>query len=127
MRFMKIPGSHPQSFRHRIGSRYGNMFDRNFLLGYDPYEDHPLIGMNNHPVNVREDKEYYEIEIPLPGYKKEEIQIHVEDDLLTVKGKKEEDSENQSAYIIKEHGTNTFEQSFRLSGITDRENITARF
>lgn len=126
LQIMDKPRIHPQIFRHRMGSRYGGLIDRSFVLGYDPFEDHPLIGKKP-AVNIKEDKEYYELEMPLPGYKREHISIHVEDNILTIKGEKEKDEDNKTEYIIKEHDMDSFERSFELGEITDKENITARF
>ncbi len=118
----------PRSFRHRIRENFGHFFDENHLMGLDPF-DHTLFpGKYEPPANVKEKDESYTIELMIPGFTKEEVDISVAGDCLVVEGKKEKDvMEESQAYIHHEHVVNGFKREFFLNPITDRDNIEANF
>ena len=126
-RFTRIPKWNPQIFRHKMGPMYGDMFDRRYLLSHNPYEDHVLIDNGNSPVaNLIDKKNHYLLEIPVPGFKREDLKIEVKEDTLTVSGKKEADDLNAPEYILLEHSFEHFSRSFLLGSQTDQENIQAK-
>ncbi len=127
MKLMKSPRIHPLSFGHKFGSRYGPIINRDFLLGYDPFDEHPLVYTKRPFVNIRKNAQYYKMEIPLPGYKQEQISVHLENDVLTIKGQKEKEVEGKSRFILKEYDLHSFERSFQLSPATDKNSIKATF
>jgi HSP20 family molecular chaperone IbpA len=97
-------------------------------MGRDPFEKVPSVRETGPPANIKEHDEYYSLEIPLTGYKKEEVDIIVENDDLIVRGKREEESVNEDVeYILKEYDIDSFESAFRLGTITDQSKITAKF
>ena len=58
------------------------------------------------------------IEAELPGFKKEELEINLEGDLLTISAeKKEEQNEECERYVRKERFAGSYKRSFTLSGI----------
>ncbi len=124
MKLMESPRANPLSFRHRFGSRYAPFIERGFFLGHDPFEDYPV---KKPKVNIRQEGSYYEMQIALPGYKKEELEIEVKGDVLTISGCKKEEEKEATDYVLKEYGTTHFKRSLQLSPLTDRENITASF
>jgi len=70
----------------------------------------------------------YDIEIDLPGVKKEDIEIKVEDDYITVNAVrkfKEELSEND--YYMCESSFGLISRSFVLGDNIDRDNIKAKY
>jgi len=77
-------------------------------------------------VNTREGKEAYHIEIDLPGIKKENVEINVEDNVLTISGKREfkEEVKEENYYKI-ESSYGSFSRSFTLPEKVDIENIKA--
>jgi HSP20 family protein len=124
---MKLARVHPLSFG-RIGSRYGRLIDRDFLLGHDPFDDNWVTTQKTTPpVNIKQEPDFYELELPLPGYRLDEINIEVVNQVLTVKGEREIDEDGHSAYILKEHDIDSFERSFELGPATDEDKITAEF
>ena len=77
-------------------------------------------------VNTREGKEAYHIEVELPGIKKEEVEVKVEENVLSISGErnlrdevKEEDYHKVESYYGK------FSRSFTLPERVDVENIHA--
>jgi HSP20 family protein len=77
-------------------------------------------------VNTREGKEAYHIELDLPGVKKEDVEISVDKNVLTIKGKREvKKEEEKDDYYRIESAYGTFTRSFTLPEKVDVENIRA--
>ncbi|MGM4247082.1 Hsp20/alpha crystallin family protein [Salmonella sp. NW245] len=77
-------------------------------------------------VNTREGDDAYYIELDLPGIKKEDVEISVDKNILTIKGKREvkKEEEKEDYYRI-ESAYGTFSRSFTLPEKVDSENIRA--
>lgn len=81
-------------------------------------------------LNVSETDTTFEITVALPGMSRDDVEIHYENDVLTISGErkwKEEDSENGRRYHRVEAGYGTFSRSLPLPNIVDAENISASF
>ena len=78
-------------------------------------------------VNTREGEDAYYIDVDLPGVKKEDVEISVDENLLTIKGKREtkEELEKEDYYRI-ESAYGTFSRSFTLPEKVDVEKIEAK-
>ena len=77
-------------------------------------------------MNTREGKETYHIELDLPGVKKEDVDISIDKNILTIKGKREIKKEEQKDdYYRVESSYGTFARSFTLPEKVDIENIRA--
>lgn len=126
MKLTGFPGMHPLSFAHRFGPSYSPFINRSFMLGRDPMDDLHMTKSSLPPVNILREEDYYELEIPVPGFKREEIEVLVADNILTIKGKREKSVEKASTYIRVEHDTDEFERSFELTNEADQEKINAR-
>lgn len=77
-------------------------------------------------VNTREGEFAYHVEVDLPGVKKEDIEINVNDRVVTLSGSREttnEQKENDYYKVESEYGK--FERSFSLPENIDIENIHA--
>ncbi len=77
-------------------------------------------------VNTREGEDAYYVEVDLPGIKKEDIDIDVEDNVLTISGERKfskEEKENDYYRIESQYGK--FSRSFSLPEKVDVENIHA--
>jgi len=78
---------------------------------------------NRPEVNTFETDEAYSLELALPGWDKEEVDLKVDGELLIVSGKQEvEDAPN---YRRREFGLTSFEKSFHLPDTVDIEGISA--
>ena len=77
-------------------------------------------------VNTREGEFAYHIEVDLPGVKKEDIDIKVEDSTLVVSGerKTKEETKEENYYKL-ESSFGSFSRSFSLPENVDTENIHA--
>ena len=79
-------------------------------------------------VNVVENDNNYVVEVALPGVDKQNVNIGVEDNVLTVEVKSEvEKNVEEKNYIRKEFSYSNFERSFDLPENTDAEKIGAEF
>ncbi len=80
----------------------------------------------NPNVNTREGKEAYHIELDLPGIKKENVDISVEENTLTISGTRElKDEIKEENYYKIESSYGKFSRSFSLPEKVDIENIKA--
>ena len=67
------------------------------------------------------------MEFVLPGYQKEDLEIKVENNLLTISSEKKSEGEvNEKNYTRKEFSFSSFTRSFTLPEIVDVENIDAK-
>ncbi len=77
-------------------------------------------------INTREGEYAYHIEVDLPGMKKEDINIQVEDNTLVISGerKMKEEMKEENYYKV-ESSFGSFSRSFSLPEEADVENIHA--
>lgn len=86
----------------------------------------PSINSNSHLDVYQEDNKYV-VEVDLPGYKKEEINMSFNNDLLTIKAEhNEENKEDTKKYIYRSRSQSMFTRQIRFSNI-EHENIDAKF
>lgn len=127
MELMRSPSTHPLSFRHRVRNNYRPLIDRNFLMGHDPLEEYPILVHRKPLVNIKEHKDFYQMEISLPGYDKKDITVNIEKDILTISGHKEQDVSGKFSYILREHDIDNFKRSFQLGPDADQNKVRASF
>ena len=78
------------------------------------------------PVDVRREGEELVMEAELPGLSHDDIEINVENGILTISGEvKEATEENKGSYHLKERRWGKFSRSFRLPETADGEKVTA--
>jgi HSP20 family protein len=77
-----------------------------------------LKGNTSFRVDVKDHEKEYLVEAELPGVKKEDITLNVENDLLSISVNTNiEKNEEGKHYIRKERSVGSFSRSFRLDGI----------
>ena len=80
--------------------------------------------------DIKETDAGFELDIDLPGYKKEDVQAELKDGYLTISAKtnttREEKDEN-GKYIRKERYSGSCRRSFYVGEQLEQENIKARF
>ncbi len=79
--------------------------------------------------DIKETDTSYELAIEMPGYKKEEIKVSLENGYLTVgaeKTKQEENKENGVRYIRKECGVSC-QRSYYVGEDVEQENVRAKY
>ncbi len=80
--------------------------------------------------DVRETEKTYELDIDLPGFKKDEIQIELKDGYLTVsaeKGLDKDEEDKKGKYIRKERYAGALSRTFYLGEEIREEEIKAKF
>ena len=71
--------------------------------------------------------EAYKLEAELPGFSKEDININIEDECMTISvERKSENEDNKPNYLRRERFYGSYSRSFNLSGI-DADKITASY
>jgi HSP20 family protein len=79
-------------------------------------------------VNVKEDETAYHLQMAVPGVKKENFSLNLEQNKLTIGFKQGENATEQTEkYTIKEFDYQAFERSFRLPKNVNTEGITASY
>jgi HSP20 family protein len=79
-------------------------------------------------VDVREEEDRYILEAEIPGRKQDDIDVTVNDGLLTIASKEQEERKNeQDGYLLRERSTAQFTRAFHLPKDADRESIDARY
>jgi len=98
-----------------------------FLTKFESAQQDTTQMADFHPsVNTREDDDAYYIEVDLPGVKKENVDINVEENILTISGSRELKKETKEEdYYKVESAYGTFTRSFTLPEKVDIENIKA--
>jgi len=112
----------------RMGEGFAHLIDPNHFMGrsaFDiPYRNKEKVP----PVNLKQDGKLFELEVAVPGYEKEALEVTVENDLLTIKGEKSHSEQAQAnKYIFEEFNLNSFERSFKLDPRIAHEKITAKY
>src|SRR5437660_8221704 len=80
------------------------------------------------PVDIFEDAEGLRIIAEVPGVKPEDVKISLEDNVLTIKGAKQQVAEERTERVHRYERTyGTFERSFTLPATVDASNIKASY
>jgi HSP20 family protein len=78
--------------------------------------------------DVFETAEEFVFELEVPGYEERELTVEVADHTLTVKGAREEETEEEERTLrLHERLEATFERRFELPATAGRENLTAAY
>lgn len=79
-------------------------------------------------VDIFENIDFITIEAELPGMKKEDVNVEVNDHVLTIQGEKDSFSEKKKEnYYRKERISGKFHRAFTLPVDVDTDKITAKF
>ena len=82
----------------------------------------------NPSADLFENDDAYVLEMELPGFSREDIELTVERNVLTVSGQRSAEEETESVtYHLRERGTARFSRSFALPRSMDAEGVEARF
>lgn len=107
-------------------------FDRNFFRGFTRPE-HVLYGKNaGHMMktDVKETDAGYELDVDLPGFKKEEIKLELNNGYLTISTEKtlEKEHENSRGKMLRqERYSGTMQRSFYVGANLTEEDIKAKY
>jgi molecular chaperone IbpA len=87
------------------------------LVGFDRYFTAPHHQNGNYPPHniVKYDETHYGIEVAVAGFSREEITVEVDQDQLTVKGRKLNQADERFEYLHRGLAARDFEQTFTLA------------
>ena len=80
--------------------------------------------------DIREHDDGYELDIDLPGFKKDEINVELENGYLTIsaaKGLDKDGQDKKGKYIRKERYAGAMQRSFYVGDAVTQEDIKAKF
>jgi HSP20 family protein len=80
-------------------------------------------------VNVREDGDHIYVEADLPGFKKEDVDVTLENQTLTISAQRKEEhngSENKGDWLLRERRYSRFLRSFTLPPTVDEQSVNAK-
>lgn len=85
------------------------------------------LGSRNPLLNISDSEKEITVELVIPGFKKDDLEVSLDDSLLTIKGKKSAESKNESGkYLKKEFTAQEFSRTFRVDSNIDQESITSK-
>jgi len=80
------------------------------------------------PVNIRETKDGYVLDLVAPGFEKQDFRISMEKDLLTLSAERKQETKSADERLLKREFTlRSFTRSFRLDEQIDRSAIAAKY
>lgn len=79
-------------------------------------------GLGSFRTDITDNGDHYLLEAELPGFKKEDIHLNIEGDLLTISAKHEENKEEKDKqYLRRERSFASYERSFDVSEVKAEE------
>jgi HSP20 family protein len=106
-----------------FGKIFDDLFNRSIsdIVGTDFTSESPS-------VNIIETDEAFELEIAAPGLNKNDFNVSIEKDQLTISAERNtEEGENTSTYKRKEYDFKKFSRKFRLPKTVDKETVKAKY
>ena len=108
------------------------LFEGGFPVWFDTnelFEDFFNEGKNLPAMNIREDEKFFEVELAVPGFSKDQIEVSLEDDKLHVfaEKSKEDVEEKEGKFTRKEFTYNEFERLITLPSYVNAEEVKANY
>lgn len=116
---------------NRLGFSYPSLL--NDFLNREPWnwDSRLMTGATLPPVNVRETKDDFVVDMAAPGMKKDDFSVELDGNMLTISSEKkteqnEDDDDNN--YARREYSYESFSRSFQLpKDVVDEEFIKAKY
>jgi len=112
---------------HRIGSHPNHIFDGERFLGLDPYDMLWMTKKQTPMTNVIEHDKSYELKVALPGFKKEEIELAMDGNVLTVSAEKKGQPAKEATVLRNEFNRQYAKRLYCLPDNVDLDTIHASF
>jgi HSP20 family protein len=116
-----------------LGSKSVNSFFDDFITK-DLFDwtdkNFASLGSNLPSVNLKETDTTIEVELAVPGMKKEDFKVEIENDVLIISSEKEEEKEEvrkKDNYIRKEFNYQSFSRTFTLPESANENKIEANY
>jgi HSP20 family protein len=111
--------------RNNNSDLMSNFFDNFFDTDWMPFMNHTAPA-----VNVKETDKAYTMEVAVPGLRKDECTVNINDDgclEIKIENKNEKKEENKKEhYLRREFSYGDYEQSYSLPEDVDQEHISAK-
>lgn len=140
---MKTLMKDPVRNSRNTATRFYNPWDRYFRNDYMDFWDGDVIADTIPSINISEEKDQYKVEMAAPGLQKEDFNIDVEDNLVTISCEKESETETGSngkerngserngrengGYSRKEYNYSCFSRSFTVPEHAETDKIVAKY
>lgn len=103
---------------------------RNYLTNYDPFFDlfFPVTGENDQNMmktDVIERSDSYLLKVNIPGVKKDDVKISLEDGYLTINAKYHKETTEHDKYIYQERRIGEYTRSYYVDKYVTSNDITA--
>ena len=109
-----------------LPSIFSNFFESDPFFNSDWISNNWMSEVPN--VNVVENDKEYELELAVPGMKKEDFHVTCENGYLTIKAEKEEEKKEQKKnYTRREYNYNSFCRTFNLPETVKSDNVKAKY
>lgn len=115
--------SHKSKFVDNMDNMFNDFFNNDFPVSFrnGHFQKSPA-------VNIAESNDAYRIELATPGLGKEDFNIKVENELLSISAKKESKQEEKGEkYTRREFGFTEFTRNFHLPETVDANGIKASY
>lgn len=116
------------NFNQRPAKRYDSFFNE-FFNAAPPSWANPSRDISSLPAaNVQETPQAYHIDLNVPGRNKEDFNVKIEKDLLTISFEKKDESKTEGVTAIRrEFSFNSFKRSFSLDETINTDGIEAKY
>ena len=90
--------------------------------GFMPTAEHPEMESWAIPLDVAQEGDNIVVHASLPGVKPDDIQVSIENNVLTIKGETKEEKEHKEGdYLMRERRVGSFHRALRLPDTVDTE------
>jgi HSP20 family protein len=115
-----------------FGNVVDNIFQNSLRRFFDDnfWDIDPVTGSGSVPVNIREKEDQYEVDIVAPGCRKEDFNINIKGNMLTISfNHKEENNQGdqKAGWVRNEYLQRSFSRSFTLDETVDVNKIQATY
>lgn len=115
-----------------FGNVVDNLFQNSLRRFFDDnfWESGLPMPTGNVPVNVRETEQQYEMDVVAPGCRKEDFQLNIQDNLLTIAFNYKEDKQQQdqkAGWVRNEYLQRSFSRTFTIDDTVDVSKIQATY
>jgi len=91
-------------------------------------EEEPSVYSFDPAIDIQENDDKFELTAELPGMNKKDVNISINEDVLTISGEKKNKVKKEDAQCYRaERMFGKFERSFRLPDAVDQDNIEAKY
>ena len=77
-------------------------------------------------VDVREDADHFYVQAELPGFRKEDVDVTLENQQLTISAERKEEKEQKGDLLLHERRYSRFLRSFTLPPTVDEQTVNAK-